>query len=166
MYVLCTNRTRGPDGASHQRPSRACQPSRTVQHSWTVQPERGQCNQSVHCATRPHAGRSARLVRREAMGGSRSALPGPGRCNGRRGWLLAGPASALTRMLASHGRCWACRESEGSRTDSVGSRQRRAGTGCYRRLPPTGQGRGWSGGTEIVEFSVRVSRAHVWGQAV
>ena len=88
MYVLCTNRTRGPDGASHQRPSRACQPSRTVQ------PERGQCNQSVDCATRACAVQPdpTRVDRRD----SRDAKPWGGLdrlyqalelCNGRRGWL-------------------------------------------------------------------------------
>ena len=74
-----------------QRPSRACQPS------WTVQPERGLCNQSVRCATRPHADRLAQPVRREAVRGARSALPGPGSCNGRRGWM---DPSRLSRA------CW------------------------------------------------------------
>ena len=72
-----------------------------------------------------------------------------------------GPESALTSVLAAHGWCWTCRESEESHTDRVGSRQRRAETGCYRRVPPTGQARGWSGVTEIIEFNVGVSRVHV-----
>ena len=52
----------------------------------------------------------------------------------------------------SHGRCWVCRESDESRTDSVGLsqglRQRRAGTGCYRSLPPTGQVRAGAEGLD------------------
>jgi hypothetical protein len=65
-------------------------------------------------------------------------------CPTGQGWVWSGESrlmSALRSMFASHGWCWACRESEGSRADSVGLRQPRDGTGCYRRAPPTGQGR-------------------------
>ena len=45
----------------------ACMP--TQPDSWTVQPERVLCNQSVHYEPGARAVRLARLVRREAMGG-------------------------------------------------------------------------------------------------
>ena len=73
---------------------------------------------------------------------------------------------ALTSVLAAHGCCRACRESEESHADRVGSRQRRAEAGYYRRVAPTGAREGWSGATEIIEFNVGVSRTHVCEQAV
>ena len=119
--------------------------------------EAGPCNQTPRGSTR---------ATRETRGHGR------GSAGSTRLWQLsrstgaAGPVSALTSVLAAHGWCWTCRESEESHTDRVGSRQRRAETGCYRRVPPTGQARGWSGVTEIIEFNVGVSRVHVCRHAV